>query len=241
MDKERRMSKRYFNARAHVACVAAVVVLATVSGAQADIVLGISDWDTNLDPWTNQYGWTTIGRASPGGNTGGWLRVTFTNTTAEVPDSSWSDIARTSATNLYTGTWTTQMWITFDFWQSNVVAGAIQVQWKSLTNSDIWGYALTPPAITGGTNWTTLTAPLLNWWDWAYPFATEQQYLADLSSVDWIGIYILRDTTDQQIYGIDNVKLMVPEPAECALLAVAAITSTMSLRRKRRKKIRDAS
>ena len=233
------MHKRYFNTRTHIACVAAIILLATVPGAQAYTVLGISEWDApNVDTWTNEYGWTTLGTPNVGGNPNGWLRVTFTNTTVDTPDDSWYDIVHMQASDLFAGTWTNTMWIEFDFWQSNIVAGGIQVQWKSGTNSSIWGYALTPPAITGGTSWTTLTAPLYNWSDWAYPFATEEQYLADLTSIDWIGVYIFRDTTDLQIYGIDNFKLMIPEPAECALLAIAAITSSMSLRRKRRKKAR---
>ena len=94
---------------------------------------------------------------------------------------------------------------------------------------------MTAPAIQ---TWSTQTASFANWQDWQYPGpgATESQYLADLGSIDWIGVYIYRGSGDEQIYGIDNFKLMVPEPAECFMLAAAVISSGMSLRRKRRLK-----
>jgi hypothetical protein len=65
------------------------------------------------------------------------------------------------------------------------------------------------------------------------PGATEAQYLADLASIDWIGVYIYRNTADLQIYGIDDFKLMIPEPAEYLVLALALATTGLSLHRKR--------
>lgn len=199
------------------------------------ITLGTFDWDPNpgAGAFTSEYGWSTVATPSSGGNTGGWLQVTFASTTSDPPDQ-WFDVVHAPATNLFAGAWTTNMWLTFDFWESNVVAGAVQVRWQSSTNDFVWRYSnLTPPDIQ---TWGSLTAPFMYWQDWQAPGATEAQYLADLQTIDWIGVYIYRNTQVEQVYGVDNMRLMIPEPAECFMLAAAVISSGMSLRRRRRKK-----
>lgn len=197
----------------------------------ADVVLGGHDWDpTGVGLWTNRYGSTTLDTPSTGGQTGGFLQVTFPETL--VPESSqtgWYDVVYTKATNLYTGTWTTDMWVQMDFWASNIAPGAVQVQWQSTSNADIWGYSLTTP----GTGWTSLAASFMNWTNWQYAGATEAQYLSDLASIDWIGVYIYRNSGDVQIYGLDDFDLMVPEPAEVLLLALALTMIGLSLYRRR--------
>ena len=81
--------------------------------------------------------------------------------------------------------------------------------------------------------WSTFNAPFANWEDWQYAGATEDQYLSDLSSINWIGVYVYRNTGDDQIYGLDDCMLMVPEPAELMMLAVALAAAWWSLRRRR--------
>jgi hypothetical protein len=76
------------------------------------------------------------------------------------------------------------------------------------------------------------SAPFSNWMDWMFPGATEDQYLADLSSSDWIGVFTYRTGAAEQIYGIDNFRLMVPEPAETVVLCVALAVSLVALRRR---------
>jgi len=199
--------------------------------ARADTIVGEHDWDPGPHGWTNQMGWTEVTRPATGGNTGGWLRVTFTNTTDD-PGDSWSDVVSVSASNLYAGTWSNYMGIGFDFWSDDVVANALQVRWQSSTNSYVWGYVLTPPPTQ---SWSSVWAPLANWDDWAIdPFGSEDQFLADLSTIDWIGVYVSRSGSGAQDYGIDNFGLHIPEPAELIMLAVALATSAYS-RRKRRK------
>jgi len=211
------------------------VILVCVVPAIADVFLGTPhNWDPYPGPgqWVSQYGWTTVDTPSTGGHTGGWLRVTFP-TTASPPHDEWYDIVRTDPSLIYSGEWTTNMWIDFDFWESNMVANSVQVRWKSTTNDFIWRYTdLTPPPV--GT-WTTMRAPFLNWRDWRYPGATVDDYLSDIKSIEWIGVYVYRKTDVLQVYGIDNFRLMIPEPAELVVLAVAMITSGMSLRRKKRR------
>ena len=208
----------------------AVVALALIASCvHADITPG-SDWNSApYDPWTNYWGYAPLNVGTTGGNTGGWLQVTFTNTSS-FPGPSWNDIAYTKATNIIVGAWTTNTAIRFDFWQSNVVASGVSLDFAS-TNGDIWTYSLTPSGVL--TNWTTYTVSFNDIANWNSDFPVDS-YLNDLSSIDWIGIQIYRDTSSQQVYGIDNVMLSVPEPAECVLLGAAIIAAGMSLRKKRR-------
>jgi hypothetical protein len=168
---------------------------------------------------------------SSGGITNGWMSLHFTNTTL-FPVSNWYDVVTIKATNLYAGTWTTQMWIQFEFWESNVVPGSLQVRWKSKTNDFIWRYSLAPPPTQ---TWaTTSRAGFGSWNNWQYPGANEAQYLADLQNIDWIGIYIFRNTIADQVYGVDNFRLMIPEPAELIMLVAVALSSGLFFRRRRR-------
>ena len=121
----------------------------------ADVIVGtVNDWDPfpGAGAWSSEYGWTTVGTPASGGNPNGWLSVTFTNKST-CPYSSWIDILHTPASNLYAGTWSTNMWLAFDFWASNVIPNGLQVRWKSTTNSYIWGNVIDPPSDTN--DWQT--------------------------------------------------------------------------------------
>jgi hypothetical protein len=88
--------------------------------------------------------------------------------------------------------------------------------------------------LIGTGEWETVrTAGLGNWQDWIVdPFATEEQFLSDLSGIDWVGIYINRNTAIQQFYGIDNFSLMIPEPAQMIMLAFSLLAVWIAVRRK---------
>ena len=213
-----------------------LVVFAWCGSAAADVILGSHDWDPGPHGWTNEYGWTEVDRPTTGGNTGGWLRITFTNTTAD-PGDSWSDLVKTDASGLYAGTWESDMWIAFDFWSGDVSANTLQVRWQSSTNSYVWGYVLTPP---GAGSWSSLTASFGNWDDWDVdPGGSEDQYLADLTSIDWIGVLVTRSGTDEQVFGLDNFNLAIPEPEELFLLAAALATTVLSVRRRKRQRLKE--
>lgn len=80
--------------------------------------------------------------------------------------------------------------------------------------------------------WSSVTASLADWQDWVLgPGASEDMFLSDLSSINWIGIYVERNGAGAQGYGIDNFSLMVPEPSEYAMLAVALMGVLIFLRR----------
>jgi hypothetical protein len=204
------------------------------SPTHAGLILGtVNDWDPHpgAGAWSNTYGWAAVDTPTSGGNTGGWLSVTFTNT-SPGPDVTWVDIIQTQATNLYAGTFSTSMWFAFDFWASNVIPNGLQVRWQSATNDYIWGNVVSLPSETN--EWQTLrSSTLLNWDDWDIDgFASEEQFLADLGSIEWIGIFIDRNTALQQIYGVDNVMLMIPEPCEWALLLCSCLAIWMAQKRR---------
>ncbi len=208
----------------------AVLITGTAS---ADSAWGTHDWDPypGAGGWTSRYGWVEITEPTSGGNTGGWLSITFTNTDI-TPDGSWQDIIQTPATSLFAGTYSISNWFEFDFYASNVLPNALQVRWSSSTNSYIWGAPISGPSTTG--IWERLQSPsLLDWDDWDIdPFGTEEQFLADLNSIEWVGLYIDRNTATEQLYGVDNFSLMIPEPAELIMLAFALLGVWWSYRRR---------
>ena len=218
------------NVRKLTCWILLVLVLAT--GARAGFVLGEHNWDPGPHGWTNQFGWTTLETPSTGGNTGGWLKVTFPANTAPTET---FEIISTPANNLFAGAWTTNMWVEFDFWTGEHAATNIQVQWQSSTNSESWAFQLSSqPTQT----WSSLSASFANWEDWTFGGGggTESQYLDELSSIGWIGVYIGKGgpLALEAQYGIDNFSLMVPEPGQYSMVFAAMMTLAMSWRRKRR-------
>ncbi|MCX7590607.1 MAG: PEP-CTERM sorting domain-containing protein, partial [Kiritimatiellae bacterium] len=132
---------------------------------------------------------------------------------------------------LFAGNWTTRHWVEFDFWAEDVVPGAVQLRWAAATNENYWSYNL---MVTATQTWTHLKATFDDWEAWMYPGATEDQFLADLAAIDWIGVYVLRNSDIEQSYGIDDFTLVVPEPSQWAMLAAALTGSGLSLLRRRR-------
>jgi hypothetical protein len=217
-------------------CLTAGFCLLLPMMATATMILGVHDWDdgTNVveEGWSSMYGWSQVtDPQSPGGNPQGWLEIKFTNIVEDPPGPWWADVVSTPATNLFAGTWTTNMWVTFDFLADTVEPFALQVRWGSTNSSKQWRYNLDAPDVG---DWTTYSASLLDWDDWDYAGGTEAQYLADLGSIDWIGIYIFRTGAGEQIYGIDNFMLMIPEPTQCMMLGVVGLVSLWSRRRKKK-------
>jgi len=237
LEKEIRMS--VLSGRKYKMWFAAILLyLLCVIPVTALILLGEFDWnppDSSDGVWTSDHvGWVNLAYPTSGGNTGGFMSVEFPATAVPNPPNEWSEVIHSPATNLFAGTYTTSMWFEMDFWASNYVAGAVQFRWKSTTNAEVWRYTVTPPAVTQ--TWGTVSASLANWNDWKYVGASQAKYLSDLQDIQWIGVYIYRNTANEQTYGIDNFQLWIPEPAEYIMLAAAILTSGMSFRRRRRRR-----
>lgn len=216
------------------------VLLVCGSWSYGDVMLAEHDWDIGTHNWSAEFGDATLDRQSSGGNPNGWLQITFDETSAdEVDEIEWYDVIHVNSPGLFAGDWTQDSWIEFDFWASNETPNDIQLQFHS-TNDNVWGYNFTS-RIQNTQTWSTVRLSLnyaANWGGLPGFDDTLDQYLSDLSSVDWIGLYTWREESATEIYGLDNFKLMVPEPAECIMLAAALATSAMSLGNRRKKKPR---
>jgi hypothetical protein len=194
-------------------------------------------FDSTLQGWYSSNNWATVAhQTTPAGNPGGWMETTWTNLASYSPFDPWaSDLFVTDATNLFTGTWDTNMWFELDFWAATNTPAGVQLEWGSTNSSRIWKSSMYDDGTDSmdAATWTTLSsASLLDASDW-HPFWTQSQFLDDLASIDWVGVSITRPGSDGEIYGIDNFNLMVPEPAEMLLLLCAGICSWMTLRRKK--------
>jgi len=179
------------------------------------------DWDTH--PSDGVGDWTVLGSAAGiSENTGGasdWLQIDFPDVSGD-PGATWYDTIYVPADDLFAGSWDSSMFLEFDFFAEDT--------------GNTWGYDLDASGMETN-SWQTFQASLSDWEDWRInPFLTEDDYLADLEGVDWIGIYLYRDGPGDETYGLDDFNLMVPEPAEIAFLggALAAIVASVRKRKK---------
>jgi hypothetical protein len=203
--------------------------LCLAATARAEIIMGQHTWDSGGHNWASLDGWSTVD--SDGNPT--WLKVSFPQITdPETPPNKYTDIIYTQAENLFAGTWTTDMYVRFDFWAEDVAPQSVQLVWKSSTNATVWGHSFTP----GGVNQTnTYSVGFGSYSNWQFPGdGGLSQYLSDLSTIDWIGIFIARTGDGAQDYGIDDVTLAIPEPPEIIMFGSAVLASLASLRRRRR-------
>ena len=207
-------------------------LLLPAASVHANSMLTPNDWDITpadgVGNWAAQGSGATVGENTDEANH--WLEITF-EAGDPGPGGSWYETISTPATDLFTGTWLPEYWISFNFWSEDVEPNTLQVQWHGTANDEIWAYTLDP---SGVSTWDNLSAPLQDWEDWATnPYVDEADYLADLNSIDWIGVYIFRDGTDEEVYGLDDFSLHVPEPEEYLMLAAALATAFFALRRRR--------
>ena len=218
-------------------CCGAAVLLGLALQARGT-TFGLHDWDTGPHGWTSEFNDVSLSREATGGNPAGYLDITFPPTSApEILEDEWADIIMVDAATLFAGNWRQDMHISFDFFSSNQTPHDIQLQFHS-TNNNVWGYNLTA-SVSDTQTWTSLSTPLLFAGAWG-PLPgfddTEDQFLADLSAIDWIGIYIFRETAGTEHYGIDNFRLhlIVPEPAEFVMLAAVLLAAALGYRRQRK-------
>jgi len=202
--------------------------------AAAEVILGRHDWDTANTNWQTDHGFAELQRIPTNGNPNGWLEFVLPATTNSAPDApnQW-DIAKVDASSLFAGGWQTNMWIEFDFWSTNSTPPTVQVRWQSSLTNYVWAYDVSAPA---GNGWSTLRAPLANWDDWnTLGGGSLEQYLDDLATIDWVGVYIHRTGYGAETYGLDNFTLMVPEPGQFLMLGATLAVSWLSLRRRRKR------
>lgn len=221
---------------ARIAAIAAMALLFTRT-AGAIIVPGAEthDWDTN--PSDGVGNWTVLGSsASIGENTGNpadhWLQIDFPSTPG-APGDSWYETVYVPAEDLFAGAWDDTMFLEFDFFAEDTAPAALQVR-LGVDGGNVWGYDIDTANLETN-DWRTYQASLSDWEDWRInPFLTEDDYLTDLESLDWIGIYIYKDGVGPETYGLDDFNLMVPEPTEMAFLGGALAMVIASIRRRKK-------
>lgn len=211
----------------------ALLCCALAEPSRSDVILGSCTWDDasqGLAGWQSSGG-ASLARQGSGGNPNGWMSISFPEIDPfSLPGSDWYTLARVPATNLFAGTWTNSMFIQFDFMASNQAPNQVAIRWQSLTNNYVWSHTVDATSLD---TWSTLTASFADWQSWILgPGATEDMFLSDLSSINWIGIYVERNGPGAQDYGLDNFNLMVPEPGEFAMLGVALVSAWLALRRR---------
>jgi len=208
--------------------VVLIVLAALITGAvsaSASTFVGIIDWDPPATAWTSDVP-DDVDVAITNSAGDNWLSISFTNTTPLAATVSGS------AANLFAGTWRSEYWIEFDFW-ADTQADSVQVRWGADGSTNIWGQTVTPSGGLG--SWQTLRTDAFGQTaaDWDIGLGNTVEYLTDLSSIDWIGVYIDRAGTGDENYGIDDFSLMVPEPAEVMLIAAAFGVGLLVWRRMR--------
>ena len=205
-----------------------MTLLASVVSVSAGSIVGIIDWDTPpATGWISDDAAVAVSTTSGSGGDGQWLRIDF-------DDGDPADVLVSgSAADLFAGTWRSEYWIEFDFWAETTLPDMLQVRWGAEGSTNIWGQTVTPSGGVG--TWQTLRATSLgDDANWDIGLGDPSEYLADLSSIDWIGVYIDRGTTSgADSYGVDDYSLMVPEPAEIMMLAAAFGVGLLVWRRMR--------
>ncbi|MCE9613418.1 MAG: hypothetical protein K8T26_04025 [Lentisphaerae bacterium] len=152
----------------------------------------------------------------------------------EVNQDKWEDIVYVNKEDFFAGNFTPNMSVGLDFYASNALPQNVQLQFGS-TNGNVWGYDITP-RVTQTQTWNSATVSLAYGNAWG-PLPgyddTEEQFLADLAAVDWIGVYIFREDAGEEVYGLDNFRLLVPEPGQLAMLSAVLLAARLPWRRRR--------
>lgn len=213
----------------------AALVSSFALSAHADGVLGSHNWDMGSHGWTNAFNFADTSQSPTGGNPFGMLNISFDPTAApEVFEAEWFDVIRVDAASLFAGNWATNQQIRFDFFAADQRPHDLQLQFGS-TNGNIWSVNVTAQ-VTQTQTWTTVRANM-NFSDAWGPLPgfndTADQFLADLGSIDWVGLYIFREEAAAENYGLDNFTLHVgvPEPGEYAMLIAALCVVFLACRR----------
>ena len=215
----------------------AVLLYCTLGPAVYADVIAETLWDDageNFENW-DWTGETYVGFTDQdsGGADGGYLQINFADRGVGEAET----VVYTDASTLFAGDWTDELWVEFDFWSEDSAPDYLELRFQSSeAGSEMWSYLLTPPSPAAG--WSAFSAAFA-WSDWDHGEfgggGTESDFLNDLESIDWIGIYIHDGSTDAYDYGLDNFQLMVPEPAEYALAFSALAVTWLSVRKKRKK------
>jgi hypothetical protein len=219
-----------------VALAGLAAAAAAAGAAYAGGIVGEFNWDDGtLQNWTEDEAWVSLSNPGLGGiGNSGFLQVDLT------ADEAGNDYAlvKVDADRLFAGTWQPRMHVEFDFLARDVQPRYVEVRWGSSTNENVWQARVfdAQKSSMPTQTWTHLGAPRFERFeDWDFGGGNQEQFVSDLATVDWIGVYIAGVPGQAQDYGIDDFRLMTPEPAQALFVALGAAVSVLSARRRRRR------
>ena len=226
-----------------LAVVAVLAVVSAVPSVHARVVASNTwnDGAADLEDWTEDEAYVDLTDPSAGGvdNTG-YLQINYDGSRSGGEAET---VVYTQASDLFAGDWTDEMWVEFDFFAEDTEPDFMEFRFQSSdVGSQMWRFSLDPTGTTGG--WSDFTASLAYsdalWYYGEFGGGSEEIFLADLSTIDWVGIYLFDGGTADNSYGLDNFQLMIPEPAEYALALSALAVTCLSLRRRKKTAVETA-
>lgn len=187
---EKRLSSGRFLPCVFLLSLGTVLFAGAPAGAQGGVDL--------IDTWTDAgvAGWTNSGPKGSLANGGGYLNLRFG---AQSRPESACDIARRPTD---TGIIITN--VSFAFRAIDMRPSAMRLYLHSNRSGNSW-YVNLDVGVVG--EWMAFSVPMTYAAGWVVgPEGTEEQFLSDIQSVDWIGVYVRRSGSEAaQNYGIDNV------------------------------------
>lgn len=195
-------------------CIILMVLTAVVFSNMccANTIVDTFDWnDGTTQGWSSDESWTHLSSPGSGGvDDSGYLKIDM-DATAALPPEGWYSLASADASSLFAGNWQSDMWVEFDFWAEDVEPEYVQVRWAG-EDGIVWQNTVFDSDETSMDvdTWNSLSsASFSDYADWDYGGGTQEDFVNDLSAIDWIGVYIWRNGCAQG-YGIDDFNLMVP-------------------------------
>jgi hypothetical protein len=196
--------------------------------ATADIVVAPEDRATpGLSGWLQDQSWMSVG--NPGLNAGG-ASAASALTAQRSEAGEWSR----SASRLFAETVTPGLWIDFDYWDDTMIPDYVQMRWAG-NDLRLWQRAARNRAGAAFPiqEWTLTESALFeDYQDWDYGGGSQQRFLDDLASVNWIGVLAAPRGPSGPFYGIDD--FTVPEPGQWWMLGLALVSGAAGLWFRRR-------
>lgn len=214
----------------------AMTLLAGAHCVQGSLIVAERNWnDGTLRGWTSAEPWVAF--SSPGAAPDGSMDLAL-SATALRPNGSaaeWAALAKAQPATLFAGNWQ-GVQVASDFWSDEAQSPKVKAGgWASSTNASTWGSAIldSSKSAMSTQQWASVASPeLVSYLDGGYGSAVPQQFVSDLSAIDWIGTYAWRGSGMGAYDSFDENRFMVPEPAEYMMLAAALVSTGMSLRRR---------
>jgi len=182
--------------RSRLSLVALLLLAATCALAQTPITTTYTWPGTDLQGWTHSSAYTFLS------NPGGRLNIRFyaQEQPYAVTDLAWVD---TPTNHVITE-------MSFRFRAQDIRPSAVRLYIRSKVSGNLWYINLGKPPKG---EWTTFIVPVKHSEGWITPEGnTEAQFLLDMESVDWVGVYVRRHGTPKvQNYSIDDFTITAYE------------------------------